>query len=154
MILRGSLPGTRARDPGGRPRPRPARTSGRSVFPVPRGRARFGPRGRERVRCPDGTAGTGLARGRRSTAAGLAMVCRLCPIPAGRPEESEEGGRLEVESISPLRRRSRLRAGGRPPPTSHGDHPQRIAPRLREGPRLPPVRGVWELLVLPTREKG
>src|SRR5438105_8449084 len=153
-ILRGSLPGTRARDPGGRTRPRPSGASGGSVFPVPRGRARIGPRGRERVRCPDGAAGAGLACGRRSTAAGLAMVRELCPIPSGRSEESEGGGRLGFESIPPVRRRSRLRAGGRPPPNSHGDHPQRIAPRICEGPSLPPVRGVWELLVLPTRAKG
>src|SRR5205809_8056584 len=82
------------------------------------------------------------------------MVRRLWTISAGRSEESEEGGRLGVESIPPLRRRSRLRAGGRPPPNSHGDHPQRIAPRLCEGPGLPPVRGVRELLVLPTPAIG
>ena len=82
------------------------------------------------------------------------MVCRLCAVSPGRPEESEEGGRLEVESVPPLRRRSRLRAGIRASPNSHGAHPQRIAPRICEGPALPPARGVWELLVFPTRTKG
>src|SRR5213080_3677051 len=60
--------------------------------PLPGARACDAGRG-QRVRCPHGAARPRLARERRDPPVGLALVRRLCTLPARRPKVPPTGGR-------------------------------------------------------------
>src|SRR5438034_3744513 len=72
----------------------------------------------------------------------MALVRRLCPLPAGHPEVPPTGGRLEVQPVPPLRRRSRLGSRGPASQRSDRDDREHAPSRFRAGPRLAAPGGV------------
>src|SRR5947208_15357896 len=118
-VFRGPFPRSWACDAGRGPRPRDAGPPRGSLLPLPGRRPGPRPRRGQRVRCPHRAARPRLAREGRGPPTGMALVRRVCPLPAGHPEVPPTGGRLEVQPVPPFRRRSRL--GSRGPASQRSD---------------------------------
>src|SRR5437879_315743 len=144
-VFRGPFPRSWACDAGRGPRPRDAGPPRGSLLPLPGRRPGPRPRRGQRVRCPHRAARPRLAREGRGPPTGMALVRRLCPLPAGHPEVPPTGGSLEVQPVPPLRPTSRLREGvGNRWFSSLGRHVDLIlafddAPPWPNVRRIPPV---------------
>src|SRR5438552_2773720 len=147
-VFRGPFPGARPCDAGRCPRPRPPGPPRGFVLALPGRRPGPRPRRGQRVRCPHGAARPRLAREGRDPPASLALVRRLCTLPARRPKVPPTGGRLEVQSVPPLRRGSRF--GSRGPASQRSDRVdcEHAPPRFRAGSGLATPGGIWESVVL------